>query len=440
MNGMRGMLYLPADEANDHFGFFPGEITYENGKITRVMHLSQEDLSEQERGSYVLPGLIDIHLHGCMGVDFCDCAKMSGGARATGPDGQLPAEQNVLETMCAYEMSHGITSICPTTMTCGEEQLTAIMHKAREFVCGSIEKEQESKGADVRRSKLADRVIGVYLEGPFLSPEKCGAQDPALMRKPDSAMIKRLQEASGDLIRMVAIAPELEGALECIQEFDDCTEKPLVSARQRENEQVCIRGNRDSALRFSIAHTTADYDTAAAAIAAGAKHVTHLYNAMPQLLSRAPGVIGAALDDTDTYVELIGDGVHVTAPVVRATFKMFGSNRIVLISDSTAATGVQDGDYALGNQAVRKAGNLVTLPDGTIAGSATNLFDCMKNVISMGIPAEDAIKCVTINPARSIGADDFAGSIESGKRADFAVCDHELNLRFVIASGLAYNP
>ncbi|MBR4169230.1 MAG: amidohydrolase family protein [Lachnospiraceae bacterium] len=436
MNGMRGMLYLPVKGTDNRFAFFPGETEYENGKITRVTVLTESDLTPQERDMYVLPGLIDIHLHGCMGVDFCDCAKMSDGPNVTESEGRLPDDRNVLETMCAYEMSHGITAICPATMTCGEEQLAAIMHKTREFVSGGTEKEQGRKGADVGQSKHADRVIGVYLEGPFISKEKCGAQNPSFIRKPDPAMIKRLQEASGGLIRMVAIAPELEGALECIQEFDDRPEKPLVSARQRVSEQACFR----CGLKFTIAHTTADYDTAAAAIAAGAKHITHLYNAMPPLLSRAPGVIGAACDDTNTYVELIGDGVHVADPVVRATFKMFGSDRIVLISDSTAATGVPDGSYMLGDQAVHKTGNLVTLPDGTIAGSATNLFDCMKNVISMGIPAEEAIKCATINPARSIGADDFAGSIESGKRADFAVCDHELNLRFVIASGLAYNP
>ena len=228
-------------------------------------------------------------------------------------------------------------------------------------------------------------------------------------------MLQRLLEASGSLVRLVAIAPETEGALECIREGSNLQDM--------------------QAFRFSIAHTEADYDMAKAAIEAGAKHVTHMYNAMSAFLNRAPGVIGAAFDDPDTYVELIGDGVHIHPSVIRATFAMFGAQRIVLISDSMEATGKPDGKYALGGQDVYKQGSLATLCDGTIAGSATNLFDCMKSVIAMGIRPEDAIRCATINPARSVGIGDLVGSLEAGKRADILVCDPQWNLQRVIASG-----
>lgn len=387
---MKGMLFVPTDQKDApggrQFGFVPGDLHYENGVITAVELLNEADLSAQEQETYILPGLVDIHLHGCMGVDFCDSV--------------LQDDDTVLETMCAYETSSGVTSICPTTMTYDEERLASIMRKARDFT-----------GSD---HPLHDRVIGVHLEGPFISLEKCGAQNPKYIQAPNLAMLNRLQEASGGLVRLVAIAPETDGAIDCIREGS-------------------------GSFTFSIAHTTAGYEIASEAIKAGAKHVTHMYNAMPAFLNRAPGVIGAACDDKDTYVELIGDGIHVHPAVVRATFSMFGNSRIVLISDSMEATGKPDGKYALGGQDVFKQGSKATLEDGTIAGSVTNLFACMKSVISMGIPAEDAIRCATINPARSIGVDKTVGSLEKGKRADILICDKDLTLKRVLASGVECN-
>ncbi|MCR5591714.1 MAG: N-acetylglucosamine-6-phosphate deacetylase [Lachnospiraceae bacterium] len=382
---MKGWIYTAGPDSKS---FQPGEITYENGIITSVKTLPESELSEEENRTRIIPGLVDIHLHGCMGADFCDSTKYDG--------------DEVLEGMCRYETEHGVTSFCPTTMTYDEKRLTGIMKKARDFIGGN--------------HPLKESVKGVHLEGPFISREKCGAQNPKYIKKPDAAMVERLMDASGGAVRLVAIAPETEGASSCIR---SC----------RENESL-----KD--IRFSIAHTAADYDTAKEAIKAGAKHVTHMYNAMPPFLNRAPGVIGAAYDDPETFVELIGDGIHIHPAVVRATFSMFGPERIVLISDSMEATGMPDGTYALGGQDVYKKGNLATLSDGTIAGSATNLFDCMKSVIAMGIPAEDAIRCATINPAQSVGIDEVAGSLETGKSADILVCDEQLNLKSVYLSGV----
>lgn len=179
----------------------------------------------------------------------------------------------------------------------------------------------------------------------------------------------------------------------------------------------------------------ADYETACKAFEAGADHVTHLYNAMPTSTHREPSVLGAAADNPNVMVELICDGIHIHPSVVRNTFRMFGEDRVILISDSMRATGMNDGNYTLGGQDVIVKGALATLKDGTIAGSVTNLYECMKKAISMGIAKESAIKAATINPARSIGVDDLVGSIEVGKRADIVFADKDLNREIVMIGG-----
>jgi len=177
---------------------------------------------------------------------------------------------------------------------------------------------------------------------------------------------------------------------------------------------------------MSIAHTEADYDTAIGAFEKGASHVTHLYNAMNPYTHRAPGVVGAAADTRKVEVELICDGVHIHPAAVRTTFKIFGDDRIILISDSMMATGLEDGEYSLGGQAVKVVGNLATLQDGTIAGSATNLMDCMRTaVLKMGIPMESAVKCASANPAKSVGIYDQYGSITPGKMASLVLLKKE---------------
>ena len=188
---------------------------------------------------------------------------------------------------------------------------------------------------------------------------------------------------------------------------------------------------------LSLAHTATDYDTAVLAFEKGASHVTHLYNAMNPFTHRAPGLVGAAADTKKVEVELICDGVHIHPAAVRATFNLFGDDRIILISDSMMATGLEDGDYSLGGQAVKVVGNLATLKDGTIAGSATNLMDCMRTaVLKMGITRESAVKCAAVNPAKSVGIYDRCGSITPGKRANVVLLQKEdLSLRQVILEG-----
>ncbi len=357
------------------------DIRINNNTIVEISDCLEPDSSDNEAvisadGKYIIPGLIDIHFHGAVGHDFCE-----------GTDESIAA-------ISEYEVSKGVTSICPATMTLAEDTLSAICKNAAQY---------NSKNAD-------SPLCGINLEGPFLSESKKGAQNGAYLHKPDSDMVKRLQADAKGLVKLVSIAPELDGAMECIKECG-------------------------TDIKFSIAHTASKYDTAVEAINAGATHVTHLYNAMYGLTHREPGVIGAAFDCPDCEVELICDGVHITPTVIRATFKLFGDDRVILISDSMMACGMPDGRYALGGQPVSVKGNLATLDDGTIAGSVTCLMDCMTTAVSYGIPLESAVKAATINPARSIHVDDKYGSISAGKTANLVILDEDLSIDKVIYRG-----
>lgn len=378
MRKIRGMVYT------DQFCFEAGEITITGDMIEKIECPVEGQLTEEEAGRYILPGLVDTHFHGCAGYDFCD-----GTAEA-------------MRAIGSYELTHGITTITPATMTLSEETLTDIC-----AACASaVETEVLAEGVALR-----EVLRGIYLEGPFISVEKKGAQNPAYIHKPDIEMLDRLQQAAKGLIRLVVIAPETEGAMDC------------------------IRAGKDK-YRFSIAHTCADYETAKAAIEAGAAHVTHLYNAMPPFTHRKPGVIGAAAEDACTEAELICDGIHIHPSVVKSTFKLFGAERMVLISDSMMATGMADGLYALGGQPVQVKGNLATLADGTIAGSATNLYDCMRTAIRMGVPKEEAVRAATANPAAAVGLAAECGILRQGRKADILITDGDFQLLEVIKSGL----
>lgn len=379
MRVLRGMVYT------DRMRFEPGEITVEGERIEKVEQVEAGVLSQKEAQTYILPGLVDIHFHGCAGYDFCD-----GTAEA-------------VRAIASYEMTHGATTICPATMTLSEEQLLEICAAG----AAAAETEVLPEGIPVK-----DVLRGIYLEGPFISMEKKGAQNPAYIHKPDLAMLRKLQQAAKGMIRMAVVAPEEEGAMELIREGV-------------------------GEFRFSIAHTCADYETAKEAMEAGAHHVTHLYNAMPPFTHRKPGVIGAAAENEETRVELICDGIHIHPCVVKSTFKLFGAERMVLISDSMMATGMEDGEYALGGQPVIVKGNRALLKDGTIAGSATNLYDCMRTAIQMGVPKEEAVRAATRNPAEAVGLEEECGALLPGRRADILIADGEFVLLEVIKSGRA---
>ncbi len=371
------MIIRNADIYTEDHRFLKGTVAVENGRFISNAEADETDSrSVDAEGFYMIPGLIDIHFHGCRGADMCD------------------GTEQALDVITAYEASVGVTSICPATMTIPKNELLAVMKNAGEY-----------------KYHGGSHLVGINMEGPFISPSKKGAQAAENIMHCDYEYFSRLQKAANGLIKLVDIAPEEPGAMEFID---------------RANGEVVI----------SLAHTASDYDTARKAIEHGASHATHLYNAMPPMNHRNPGVIGAVRDSEKCHVELICDGVHIHPSVIRATFAMFGAERMILISDSMRATGLKDGEYTLGGQPVTVRGNLATLHDGTIAGSATNLMDCMRFAVKeAGIPLETAVMCATENPAKEIGIFHETGSIAAGKKADFVLLDKELNVIGVYIDG-----
>ena len=357
-------------------GFVEQDLVIRQGRIVADAAPQPGEEVLDAAGRYALPGLVDIHFHGAVGHDFCD------------------ADEAGLQAIADFEASRGVLAICPATMTYSEEILNGIMDVAAAH--------KNERGADL---------VGINLEGPYISPRKIGAQNPKYVQGADVGMFRRLQTRSGGLIKLVDIAPEEPGNLDFIKACHGET-------------------------RISLAHTTADYDTAKAAFAAGASHMTHLYNAMPGITHRAPGPIIAALE-AGAEVELITDGIHIHPAMVRFTFQTFGADKMILVADSMMACGLPDGQYSLGGQAVTVQGALATLTDApeTIAGSATCLYDCMRIAVGMGVPMESAVRAASYNPARSIGIEADYGSLEPGRYGNVLLVDEAMQLQTVIQKG-----
>lgn len=329
-------------------------------------------------GGYLIPGLVDLHTHGCVGRDYSD----------GDPEG--------FAACARYLAQNGVTSFLPTTMSLSEETLTRVFGALGAYI-GS-----KQEGAVAR---------GINMEGPFFNPTRKGAQSGEWLKLPDYAMFERLYEASGQTVKMVDFAPELPGGLSFIEQ---AREKAVLS----------------------IAHSDATYEQARDAIGAGITHATHLFNAMPPLLHREPGAVGAVLDSAAT-AEVICDGGHIHPALVRSLFRLLGG-RLVMISDSMRATGMPDGVYDLGGQEVFVKEGLATLRDGTVAGSTTNLMECVRRTASFGVPLAEAVRAASLVPARVIGLQEEIGSLEAGKRADCVLLDRGLAVQKVFLGGVLF--
>lgn len=364
--------------------FYLGRIAVSDGRFSSVdleRELGDEELFSGEE-DFLLPGLIDIHFHGCLGKDFCDGTR------------------EAVSTLAKYEAEHGITGICPATLTLPVGELEKVL---------SLAKEYHEEGLKIGEARL----LGINMEGPFISPVKKGAQNPNYILKWDDRIANRFLEVSGGLVKYMGIAPEENPA------FKDFIPK--------------MQGK----VRISLAHTNADFQTAVEAYRAGASHAVHLFNAMTGLDHRNPGVVGATMEQKEVFAELIADGVHVHPMMVRLAFTVLGEDRVILISDSLRSTGMPDGLYDLGGQEVEKKGKHCRLTsNGALAGSVSNVYDCLRTAVKeMGIPLRKAVTAASLNPARSLGIEKDYGSITVGKQADYLIVDKDLKQKAVYQAG-----
>ena len=374
------MFYKNARIFGSDFRFHTGAFEVVDGRFGAVLPENVPADAIDLGCATVIPGLIDVHSHGNSGADFSD------------------GDYEGLKRMAAHYAAEGITSFAPASMTLPYEVLEKAFATARKIV------DEKPAGCSVLR--------GIQMEGPYFSYKKRGAQNADYLKEPDFEGFKKLYEDCGGLVRIVDIAPELPGAAEFVEKAS----------------KLCT---------VSVAHTDSDYDHARAAYDAGATHLTHLYNAMPGINHRNPGVIPAAVETPGVRAEIISDGYHIHPAAVRLAFSMFGGDRMVLISDSGRCEGLPEGSkFELGGQDAWLRNGVAKLADGTIACSATNLFDCMRNAISFGVKEEDAVRAASYNPACAIGADQEVGSIESGKVADFVVCNADYTGKRVFLAGV----
>lgn len=331
------------------------------------------------QGGYVIPGLVDMHIHGYLGEDASD------------------GSYEGLKIMAEGVAKNGVTSFLPTTMTVSYDEL----RKAFSLIRKGME---ESRSADWKGAAI----VGANAEGPFINISKKGAQAGEHVRVGDPAFLKEFI----DVIRVFTIAPEVEGNMDCIREMA-----------------------KDTDVLISMGHTAANFDQARAAIEAGVRHVTHLFNAQTGLLHRDPGVVGAALLDSRVSTELIADTFHIHKGLFQLVANVKG-DKLVLITDCTRAGGLEDGEYTLGGQPIFVKGIECRLADGTIAGSVLKLNEAVRNVLAnTDLPVNEVVNMASLTPAARIGLGDTKGSLEVGKDADIAIVDEAFNVQRTILAG-----
>lgn len=374
INGLKNVRILTPE------GFINGNLQIDNGKITNINYDPNFNGLTFTDVVTVVPGFIDEHIHGANGSDVMD--------------GDLDSLSNIACTI----VKEGVTSFLATTMTQKEDVIIKALNNVKEYVDNPVE-----NGAEV---------IGIHLEGPFLNPSACGAQDPAYIVNPDVDKLKRYQDASGNLIKLVTVAPEMPGGIEFIKY---CTSAGIVA---------------------SIGHTKATYEDAHQAVLAGATNVTHCFNAMSGLHHRDVGVVGAALLHDELTTELIADGIHVSKEAIKILYKLKGKDKLTLVTDAMEAKWLPDGEYELGGQKVYVKGKEARLTNGTLAGSVLKMNEAVGNMHDfLDATLEDIIYMASVNPAKKLGVYDRKGSIEPGKDADLVVLNDNLEVIMTIVKG-----
>ena len=346
------------------------------------MELPSGATEVQATDSTAIPGFVDVHIHGAGGHDV------------------MEANETALSTITGRLAAFGTTSLLATTITASADD-----------TCRSVEGIAKYISGQYQTSDTRAEILGIHFEGPFLSKERRGVHPAEWLQLPSAELLQRFLQAAAGNARILTIAPELSGATPCID------------------------AARSLGMVVSIGHTDATYEQARAAVAHGAHHATHVYNAMRPFTHRDPGVIGAVLTTPEVTAELIADGIHVDEIAMKVLLQAKGTQGVVLISDGTSATGMPDGEYMLGGLKVTVNGGVCRNAEGRLAGSTLTLDRALRNIVGLGIPLADAVRMLTLNPATLLGIEFKKGALRTGADADIVLLNDGLEIERVWARG-----
>ncbi len=378
-----GRAFTPFEEISD------AVIVVQGSKISAVGQRGKVDLPRGVRelnasGRTVVPGFVDVHIHGAGGHDV------------------MEGTREALEIISATVAAHGTTSLVATTVTASEKETRDSVAGIAHFILNT---------SQYAARELSAEILGIHFEGPFISPVRRGVHPAKWIVPPSRELLAQLLGEARGTAQILTLAPELPGALD------------LISAA------------RHAGLVVSLGHTDATYEQAQAAIEAGASHAAHVFNAMRPFSHRGTGVIGAVLTSPKVSAELIADGVHVDEAAMRMLVELKTSERVILVSDGISATGMPDGKYQLGKFEVKVSGGVARNAEGKLAGSTLTLDRALRNMVALGVPLASALRMVTANPARQIGLGARKGVLAPGADADLVFLDDKLEVSGVMTRG-----
>ena len=382
-----GRILTPEEEIND------GVILVEGSRIAALGHRDEirvppDAMDYVAAEMTVVPGFVDVHIHGAGGHDVMEATARS------------------LDRIAATVARHGTTSLVATTVTAPVEETCRSLEGIARYIRSHEQPKDPQEGG-----KLAAEFLGIHLEGPFISKARRGVHPPDAIERPSVEVFQKFLDAADGLVKILTIAPEIPGARELIEY--------AVAAK----------------IVVAIGHTDADYDQARAAIQAGARHAVHMYNAMRPFTHRDPGVVGAILTDPEVTAEVIADGVHVAGPAIQVLLGCKGFDTVLLASDGIAATGMPDGNYRLGNFEVTVKDGVARNSEGKLAGSTLTLDRALRYVVALGVPLQDAVRMATVLPARRLGLAGKKGIIAVGADADLVALTADLRVAGVMTRG-----